>query len=152
MKIPAPSSEQTALDLAAYILLKNEYPAGDKDLTSEAANATWIPGPPGATGIPDYALVTSVGCLYHDPSNSWLLRNAAALTAIEPEASGADRQQAIGTSTPSTNTFRLLAAYHHDAASHADHTVKVVGYLVRLGAEIRVSVTSLQTVSPACSR
>ena len=96
--------------------------------------------------------MTSVGCLYHDPSNSWLLRNAAALTAIEPEASGVDRQQAIGTGTPSTNTFRLLAAYRHDAASHADHTVKVVGYLVRLGAEIRVNVTSLQTVSPACSR
>jgi hypothetical protein len=150
MENPGTLPSQMALDIAAYILLKNDYPAGRTELSNETANTTWIPGPPGAAGLANYEVVTSIGCLYHDPSNSWLLRNAAALTPVDP-ASSADRDRSAGPSTPSTNTFRLLDAYHYDAASHADHTVKVVGYLVRMGAEIRITVTTLQTVAPNCA-
>ena len=141
---PGTLTEQVALDIAAYILKKNNYPAGQAELTKEAAGATYIPGPPGAAGIAAHTIVTSTGCLFKDPSNSWLLKNAADLTPVSPGAGG-------GSGATGTNTFRLLDAYHYDAASQAGHTVKVVGYLVRLGAEIRVSLTSLQTVAASCS-
>jgi hypothetical protein len=143
---PGTLTEQEALDMAAYILMKNNYPAGRADLTSAVAGETWIPGPPGAMGIADHAIVTSTGCLFNDPSNSWLLTNAGDLKVIAPDAPGGVA------GAKGKNTFRLLDAYHHDAASQKDHTVKVVGYLVRLGAEIRVSLTSLQTVAPSCSK
>jgi hypothetical protein len=143
---PGTLTEQAALDMAAYILMKNNYPAGRADLTTAVAGETWIPGPPGAMGIADHAIVMATGCLFNDPSNSWLLTNAGDLKVVTPDAPGG-----VAGAT-GKNTFRLLDAYHYDAASQKDHTVKVVGYLVRLGAEIRVSLTSLQTVAPSCSR
>jgi len=144
---PGTLSEQAALDMSAYILMKNNYPAGTVDLTSDIASQTWVPGPPGATGIPDHAIVTSTGCLFHDPTNSWLLKNAGDLKVVTPDALGA-----IAAGPTGTNLFRLLDAYDYDAASQADHKVRVVGYLVRLGAEIRVSLTSLQTVAQSCGK
>jgi len=142
---PGTLTDQVALDIAAYVLMKNNYPTGRADLTNEVASQTWIPGPPGATGIPTHTIVTSAGCLFQDPSHSWLLKNAADLRPVTPDASSG------GSDAMGMNTFRLLDAYHYDAASLAGHAVKVVGYLVRLGAEIRVSVTSLQAVAPSCS-
>jgi hypothetical protein len=144
---PGTLTEQVALDMAAYLLMKNNYPAGSVDLTSDIASQTWVPGPPGATGIPDHAIVTSTGCLFNDPSNSWLLRNAGDLKVVTLDAPGG-----LAAGAPGMNTFRLLDAYDYDAASQANHKVKVVGYLVRLGAEIRVSLTSLQTVALSCGK
>lgn len=147
MEDPGTLSEQAALDIAAYILLKNDYPVGQIELTTEAAAATWIPGPPGATGIPTHTVVRSVGCLFHDPSGSWLLTNALALTPV-----ASDGQAALSDGSPSrAHTFRLLDAYNRNAASLANHIVKVEGYLVRLGAEIRVSLTSLERAGSSCS-
>jgi hypothetical protein len=149
---PGTLSEQVALDIAAYILSKNEYPAGETELTTEAATASWIPGPPGAAGVPNYILVSSVGCLYHDPANSWLLRNAAAVTPLAPtELDPAVTSSATAASTARTNTFRLLGAYRHNADALSNQGVQVTGYLVRLGAEIRISVISLQAAATACA-
>jgi cytochrome c553 len=146
MENPGTLSEQAALDIAAYILLKNDYLPGRTELTTEAAGATWIPGPPGATGIPTHTVVSSVGCLYHDPTDSWLLTKALALT---PSPSGG-KTVATPDASSRTHTFRLLDAYNRDALSHANHIVKVEGYLVRLGAEIRISLTSLERVGGSC--
>ena len=144
---PGSLTEQAALDMAAYILSKNEYPAGNTELTSEVANATWIPGPPGATGVANYTLVRSVGCLHRDPSNSWLLRNAAAVTPVEGNPAGAPVSAAA--SAP-TNTFRLLNAFNHNAEAFANQGVQATGYLIRLGAEIRISLTELQAAAMPC--
>jgi cytochrome c553 len=146
MENPGTLSDQAALDIAAYILLKNDYPPGQADLTNEAAGQIWIPGPAGATGIATHTVVSSIGCLYHDPSDSWLLTNALALT---PSATGAKSTPSAG--SPGTHTFRLLDAYNRSPASLANHVVKVEGYLVRLGAEIRVSLTSLEQAGGSCS-
>jgi cytochrome c553 len=149
---PGTLSEQVALDIAAYILSKNEYPAGETELTTEAATASWIPGPPGAVGVPNYTLVSSVGCLHHDPTNSWLLRNAATVTPLAPtELDPAVTSSATAASTARTNTFRLLGAHRHNADALSNQGVQVTGYLVRLGAEIRISVISLQAAATACA-
>ena len=41
---------------------------------------------------------------------------------------------------PGEFTFRLLDAHHYGPDPHNGHKVRVSGYLVRLGAEIRVNV------------
>ena len=144
---PGTLSERAALDIAAYILLKNDYPAGTAELTSESAAATWIPGPPGATGLANHTIVNSSGCLFHDPTDSWLLVKALPLSPVTPGVQTAPTSN----SPASTHTFRLLNAYNNNAVSFANRTVKVEGYLVRLGAEIRVSLTSLEPAGGACS-
>ncbi len=144
---PGTLNEQTALDIAAYILLKNDYPAGTAELTSESAATTWIPGPAGATGIANHTVVNSIGCLFHDPSDSWLLVKAHALSPVTSA-----EHAASSSGSAATHTFRLLNAYNNNAASYANRTVKAEGYLVRLGAEIRISLTSLQPAGGACSQ
>ena len=52
---------------------------------------------------------------------------------------------------PGEFTFRLLDAISYKPEPHTDHKVRVTGYMVRLGAEIRVNVQSLQTVAPSCA-
>ncbi len=47
-------------------------------------------------------------------------------------------------------TFRLLDAISYNPEPHNGHKVRVTGYMVRLGAEIRVNVMSLQMVGPSC--
>lgn len=148
MENPGTLSDQVALDIAAYILLRNDYPPGQTDLTNEAASQIWIPGPAGATGIPNHTIVSSVGCLYHDPSDSWLLTKALALT---PSAAGA-KSAPPASAAQATHTFRLLDAYNRNPAPLANHIVKVEGYLVRLGAEIRVSLTSLEQAGGSCAK
>lgn len=147
MENPGTLSDHAALEIAAYILLKNDYPPGQTELTNDVAGQIWIPGPAGATGIANHTIVGSIGCLYHDPSDSWILTKARALTPTADAAEGAPPASA----TPPAHTFRLLDAYNRNPAPLANHIVKVEGYLVRLGAEIRVSLTSLEQAGGSCS-
>jgi len=53
-------------------------------------------------------------------------------------------------SGPGDFTFRLLDAFNYNPEPHNGHKVRVIGYMVRLGAEIRVNVQALQMVGASC--
>ena len=53
---------------------------------------------------------------------------------------------------PGEFTFRLLDAISYNPDPHNGHKVRVAGYMVRLGAEIRVNITSLQMVGTSCGQ
>ena len=146
---PGSLTDQEYLDVATYVLQKNSFPAGSVELTPEVADSTWIPGAGGAEGLENYAFVSSVGCLHQDPTRSWLLTNAEELKKTDPAAAGAATPSGAGTK-PGEFTFRLLDAISHNPEPHNGHRVRVTGYMVRLGAEIRVNVMSLQMVGAAC--
>lgn len=146
---PGSLTDQQYLDVATYVLQKNGFPAGSAELTTEVADSAWIPGAGGGEGLQNYAFVSSVGCLHQDPTRSWLLINAEELKKTDPSAAaGVDaagaRQQ------PGEFTFRLLDAFNYNPEPHNGHKVRVTGHMVRLGAEIRVNVTSLQMVGASC--
>ena len=147
---PGALTDQEYLDVSTYVLQKNSFPAGSAELTPEVADITWIPGAGGGEGLENYTFVTSVGCLHQDPTRSWLLTNAEELKTTEPSAA------ANGAATAGTGqkqgefTFRLLDAISYNPEPHNGHKVRITGYMVRLGAEIRVNVMSLQMVGPSC--
>jgi mono/diheme cytochrome c family protein len=148
---PGTLTDQQYLDAATYVLQRNNFPAGSAELTSEVADTTWIPGAGGAEGLQNYTLVSAVGCLYQDPTRSWLLTNAEELKKAEPstmEDPGVTRAALEG---PGEFTFRLLDAISYNPEPHNGHKMRVTGYMVRLGAEIRVNVASLQMVGAACT-
>ena len=146
---PGSLSDQEYLDVATYVLQKNNFPAGSAELTPEVADITWIPGAGGGEGLENYTFVSSVGCLHQDPTRSWLLTNAEELKKSEPSAS-ATVDSAAATRPRGEFTFRLLDAISHSPEPHNGHKVRVTGHMVRLGAEIRVNVTSLQMVGASC--
>jgi hypothetical protein len=146
---PGSLSDQEYLDVTTYVLHRNKFPAGAAELTVEVADGVWIPGAGGGEGLPNYAFVSSVGCLHQDPTRSWLLTKAEELKQTEPSAAAAV-DAAAATRQPGEFTFRLLDAISHNPDPHNGHKVRVTGHMVRLGAEIRVNVTSLQMVGASC--
>ena len=139
---PGALSDQEYLDVATFILQRNGFPAGSAELTIDTADETWIPGAGGADGLQNYTLVSTVGCLFQDPTRSWLLVKAQGLKPTP----AADE-----TGQPGEFTFRLLDAISYTPEPHNGHMVRVTGYMVRLGAEVRVNVTSLQPAGGACA-
>lgn len=147
---PSTLTDQEYLDAASYVLQRNRFPAGATELTEETAGEFWIPGAGGAEGLQNYTFVTTVGCLHQDPTRSWLLINAQELKKTEPAAAGA--AQAAVTDSQGEFTFRLLDAISYKPEPHNGHKVRVAGYMVRLGAEIRVNVQSLQMLGTSCGK
>ena len=145
---PGTLTDQEYLDAAAFVLQRNKFPAGATELTEETAGEFWIPGAGGAEGLQNYTFVTTVGCLHQDPTRSWLLTNAHELKKTEPAAAGAT--PAALPDGQGEFTFRLLDAISYNPDPHNGHTMRVTGYMVRLGAEIRVNVQSLQMVGASC--
>ena len=146
---PGTLTDQEYLDAAAYVLHRNRFPAGATELTEETAGEFWIPGAGGAEGLQNYTFVTTIGCLHQDPTRSWLLTSAQELKKTEPAGGLAPAAVPDG---PGEFTFRLLDAFSYNPEPHNGHKVRVMGYMVRLGAEIRVNVQSLQMVATPCGK
>jgi hypothetical protein len=148
---PGTLTDQEYLDATAFVLQRNRFPGGATELTEETAGEFWIPGAGGAEGLQNYTLVTTVGCLHQDPTRSWLLINAQELKKTEAPAAGAAPAMAAPDG-PGEFTFRLLDAISYNPEPHNGHQVRVTGYMVRLGAEIRINVQSLQMVGASCGK
>ncbi len=147
---PGALTDQEYLDAATYVLQKNNFPAGPAELTTEVADNVWIPGAGGAEGLENYTFVSAVGCLHQDPTRSWLLTNAEELKKTEPSAAVSVNATTSTRQERGEFTFRLLDAISYNPEPHNGHKVRVTGYMVRLGAEIRVNVMSLQMVGTTC--
>ena len=52
MENPGTLSDQAALDIAVYVLLKNDYPPGQTELTNDAASQIWSLAQPAPRGFP----------------------------------------------------------------------------------------------------
>lgn len=146
---PGSLTDQEYLDVVSYVLQQNKFPAGAADLTVDSATEVWIPGAGGAEGLADYTYVSGVGCLAQDPTRSWMLTKAQELKKADPAVAGAT-PAAAAADAPGAYNFRLLNAYNFGAEPHNGQKVRVSGYLVRLGAEIRVNVQALQPIGVSC--
>lgn len=148
---PGTLTDQQYLDAAAFVLQKNNFPAGATELTVDTVGDFWIPGAGGAEGLENYTFVSGIGCLHQDPTRSWLLTKAPELKKTEVPAAGAMAVVPSMPTTPGEYTFRLLDAFHYGPEPHDGHKVRITGYMVRMGAEIRVNVQSLEMVGPSCA-
>jgi len=150
---PGALTDQEYLDAASFVLQRNHFPPGAAELTADTVGDFWIPGAGGAEGLQNYTFVTAVGCLHQDPTRSWLLTKAQALKKTEKTdvpGDGAPVPEVVPDG-PAEFTFRLLDAISYNPDPQNGHTVRVTGYMVRLGAEIRVNVQSLQAIGGPCA-
>ena len=147
---PGTLTDQEYLDVATYVLQKNSFPAGPAELTTEVADTVWIPGAGGGEGLAELHVRVVGGMSSPGPH---------AIVAAD-ERRGVEENRALGCGKRRRGrcdaarrgefTFRLLDAISHNPEPHNGHKVRVTGHMVRLGAEIRVNVTSLQMVGAAC--
>src|SRR4030095_15323358 len=102
----------------------------------------------GAQGLENHTVVTTVGCLHQDTTRSWFVTDAQELKETDPKAPAS----AAGPDGTGEFTFRLLDAISYNPDPHKGHKVRVTGFMVRLGAEIRVNVQSLQMIGSSCGK
>jgi hypothetical protein len=153
MPADAPGSKTRAeyLDIVAYILSVNNFPAGSQDLTVGTIFNVQFVGKDGPAPLPTGALVRVVGCLVEDPGEGWALSMASGLARTRaPEKSTGAELQATGSQSLGTSIFRLPEIEFQHPDSHRGHKVEIKGYLDRQPEGDRVLVTSLQTLATGC--
>ena len=150
---PGRLSDQAAVDIVAYILQANQFPAGMTELAPAAdalAAVTLVPkAGPVARAVPNFALVQVVGCL-QDSGDGWTLERASApvatknVPATRPELEAASGQAG-------TESYRLVSVLPFDPGAHRGHKMFVKGLLNRAPDATLLNVTALEMVNEACA-
>src|SRR5687768_13735084 len=139
------------LDIVAHILRENGFPAADGELTAEALSGIQVlPGkekPPPPVG--DFSYVDVVGCFMPGPENTWLLTNASEPVSLVVTSQNAKIE--IPDRPFGTLTFRLLDAMAYSPETHKGHKMYVRGLLIKLPGELRMTISTLETIAPSCA-
>ena len=146
---PGSLDEATYLDILAYILQRNEYPAGAAALTVDTVKTVQVVGKNGPQPVPNFALVRVVGCLEDVGGGLWRLVSSSEPARTRDPAPSRGTELDRSRATPAgAQSFNLMDAY--DAPNgHAGHRVEVKGLLMR-GTPSRINFSSLQVLAEAC--
>ena len=146
-------SEETYLDILTYILSVNSFPAGSKELARDALGTIRLIGKDGPAPIPNFALISVVGCLTKS-GDEWKLEKVSAPLRSRQEKPTTAEIQASAARPLSTGTFRLV---YIDSLrpgfvpeQHVGHKLHAHGYLLSNNKGEGVSVTWLEAVASMC--
>ena len=147
---PGSLGDSAYLDVVAHLLKENGFPAGSRELTADALEAIRVlPGrPKPLPPVSDFSYVDVVGCLTADPHGAWLLTRASVpvAAAANSAASTAAAEQPLG-----SETFHLLDAMAYAPESRKGQKVYVRGLLIKLQDEQRITISTIETLSPGCT-
>jgi mono/diheme cytochrome c family protein len=149
---PGSLPAQSYLDILAYLLHENDYPAGTRELTTAIVDSTLMVGPSGPQPLPSGALVGVVGCLTKAAAGDWTLTRAAQPARVRAGNSiTAAEETAAAAATPGTGTFALQNVGDAGTALPGEgHTVLVKGALSQRAGVSRVHVTAAKSVGGTC--
>jgi cytochrome c553 len=144
----------TKLDVVAFILRENGFPAGSVELPSggDALDTIQIVKKAvDAGGAPNFALVQVVGCLSGDASNGWTLTNAAEPVVTRDEVASATALRNAESKGLGNRTLHLVSVGSLKMDAMKGHKIDARGLLYRESAYADLNVTSLQTLAPTCA-
>jgi len=150
--LPGGLDERAYVDVTAYILQANSFPAGKKELRPDLIGSIQLIGLDGPRPLSNLTIVRAVGCLAPEANNTWALDSASSPRPVRdrivdgttPEELQASAAQPLG-----TLTFPLLSVTQQ-GASYAGHKVQVKGVLTRQKTIERINVMSLDSLAPTC--
>ncbi len=150
---PASMGDNVYLDIVAHVLRENGFPAGAQELTTDGLSGINVlpgrPKPPPPVG--DFSYVEVVGCLVPGPENTWLLSNASEPVGLALTGSASRENGEVADKPLGTQQFRLLDAMAYSPELHKGKKMYVRGLLIRLPGEQRMTISSLEPISPGCS-
>jgi cytochrome c553 len=144
----------TKLDVVAFILRENGFPAGSVELPSggDALDTIQIVNNAvDACGAPNFELVQVVGCLSGDASNGWTLTNAAEPVVTRDEVASATALRNAESKGLGNRTLHLVSVGSLKMDAMKGHKIDARGLLYRESAYADLNVTSLQTLAPTCA-
>lgn len=146
--------ESTHLDLLAFVLESNGYPAGRSDLSATDLGAIRLTEKQGPGAVPNYATVEAVGCLDHTGSDWILTRGSEPMRNRNPDKPTEEERQRLTGRPLGGHTFILLSpgsfAPGFRIEEHKGEKMAAKGLLIRTDSDERINVTWLETVSKRC--
>ena len=148
---PATLPETEYLDILAYLLQANDFPAGTREITADQIPGIRFEAKTGPEPVPDFALVQTVGCLVRASNGTWTVaRSSDPVRTRNPGNSSPEELKAASGEPPGRNTFRILDASSLQADLHDGRRAKVKGLLIRKTNDERLNTTSVEVLAPAC--
>jgi mono/diheme cytochrome c family protein len=143
------------VDILAYLLSRNSFPAGGQELTAGTLGQTQLVGKDGPKPLPTNALVQVVGCFTPGSNNTWTLTNASEPARTRNADKIAAEELTASANTPlGTQAFGLQNLADLGSSFHADankgHRILAKGVLLRRSAGDRINVISIGSAAPAC--
>ena len=144
-------SDTAYVDIVAYMLKANEFPAGAQELHVEELSGIQVTGKDGPQEVPNFSLVRVVGCLGTNPSEAaWMLTHSTDLARTGNPQPGAGEKEGAEGLPLGSNTYHLMVSAAYKPEIHKGHKIEVRGFLIRRPTEIRINITSLETLAPSC--
>jgi mono/diheme cytochrome c family protein len=138
-------STNTYADLVAFILSRNDLPAGDAELTKDSAAGVQIIAKSGPGELPDGVLVRVVGCLVRKEGGGWILNNATAPErATNSDVGPDDANRPLG-----TRSYALMFVLT-PLQPYVGHRLRVRGLLMGDGGRDGINVSTTQSLGPSC--
>jgi mono/diheme cytochrome c family protein len=144
-------SESDALNVLAYILEANEFPAGS-DLNASTVGSIRFEGREGPRPLPDYALVQLVGCLTK-VDEGWRMTNASEPVRVrKPGKPTPDELKAVEAKALGTYSFPLqnLAMSGINPEGRQGQKMYAKGALLKRQEGDRISITSMDMIAATC--
>jgi mono/diheme cytochrome c family protein len=148
---PETVADDVKIDIIAYLLQQNGFPAGSAELTQDSNQLENIQiARKGASGLPNFALVQVVGCLEPGPGKSWVLAKASEPALTKEDAPDASALAAATVQATGDGRILLVSAGGFDPAPNVSRKMEARGLLYRDSVESRINLTSLRPVAGSC--
>jgi mono/diheme cytochrome c family protein len=148
---PKSLADAEYVDIIAYVLRANEFPAGAAELTADTLEGVQVMAKEGPQPVPDFSLVTVVGCLYEEPVGTWRMKDASEpVRTRNPRESTPEEDAAAAAKAPGAGGFRLLDTRNFPKETVAGRWVEAKGFLIRTPADDKLNLTWLRMVGEMC--
>jgi S-disulfanyl-L-cysteine oxidoreductase SoxD len=145
---------KTKVDIIAYLLQANGFPAGSTELPLDPAalDSLQIVKKGAEAGVaPNFALVQVSGCLTQAPNGRWILTNSTEPVVTKEETPSPASAGGVNSAALGKATFDLVSVVpSFDADSHKGHRMDARGLLYREPPYAELNLTSLTMVGPRC--
>ena len=147
-------TEADYLDILAYILDTNVFPAGSDELKAGVLGRIRLTRKNGPGPVPDFALVQTVGCLT-ESANGWTLsKSSEPMRSRNPDKPTDDELKQASNQTLGAHTFLLMSPGSFTSGfqigEHKGEKMQGKGLLIRTPNDERLNVTWLETLSKTC--
>ena len=148
-------SDDEYVNVTAYILQRNGFPAGSAELKPETMRVIHIEGKDGPQPLPTNSMIQIVGCMTADGDN-WTLTQATSPVrtrvsdAVSPDELKVAQSTPLGSATLRLQNLVMLGAFKPEL--HKGHTMLAKGPLLRRSNGEAISVTALEMVGERCGQ
>jgi mono/diheme cytochrome c family protein len=149
---PNETTDEAKIDIVAFLLQSNGFPAGKSELRvdADALEAIEIARKGVTSAAPNFSLVQVVGCLTQAPNKAWMLTRTTEPVVTRQEQPSASVLKDAEAKPLGAQTFQLVSATPFKPEAHQGQKMEARGLLYKDARDSMLNLTSLQTVGASC--